>query len=141
MLMSTAEPGRTRVRASAERALAIAGALGVLIAWPLITQAAQTPTLKATLVDAAKKAQAKTATVQVTVSGVKLIDPDKTHGQVKKGQGHLHYQLDNGPIIATTTLKLSFHGLSSGPHTLVAMLAGNNHESLGPKEELTFSIP
>ena len=141
MSMSTTEPERTRVRASAKRALAIAGALGVLVAWPIVARAAQTPTLKATLIDAAKKAEAKTATVQVTVGGVKLIDPDKTHGQVKTGQGHLHYQLDNGPVIATTALKLSFHGLSSGQHTLVVMLAGNNHDPLGPKEVLTFQIP
>ena len=114
---------------------------GVLVSSPFIAQAAQTPTLKATLVDAAKKAERKTATVQVTVSGVKLIDPDKTHGQVKKGEGHLHYQLDNGPVIATTTPKLSFHGVSTGQHTLVVMLAGNNHEPLGPKETLTFDTP
>ena len=141
MIMSTTELTRTRVRAGAMRALAIAGVLGALVSCPVITQAAQTPTLKATLVDAAKKAEAKTATVQVTVSGVKLIDPDKTHGQAKKGEGHLHYQLDNGPVIATTATKLSFHGLSSGQHTLVVMLAGNNHEPLGPKEALTFEIP
>ena len=141
MSMSTTEPERTRVRARAPRAVAIAGVLGVLVAWPLVAQAAQTATLKATLVDAAKKAEAKTATVQVTVRGVKLIDPDKTHGQAKKGEGHLHYQLDNGPVIATTAPKLSFHGLSSGQHTLVVMLAGNNHEPLGPKEALTFDIP
>jgi hypothetical protein len=141
MFMSTTEPGRTSARASAKRGLAIAGALGVLVSWPFIAQAAQTPTLKATLVDAAKKAAKKTATVQVTVSGVKLIDPDKTNGQPQKGEGHLHYQLDNGPVIATTALKLSFHGLSSGQHTLVVMLAGNDHEPLGPKETLTFDIP
>lgn len=141
MFMSTTEPEPTRARASAKRVLAIAGALGLLVSWPFIAHAAYTPTLKATLVDAAKKAEAKTATVQATVSGIKLIDPDKTHGQAKKGQGHLHYQLDNGPIIATTTTKLSFHGLSSGQHTLVVMLAGNNHEPLGPKEALTFQIP
>lgn len=141
MSKSTTEPECARGRASVKRALAIAGALGVLVSWPFIAQATQTATLKATLVDAAKKAEGKTATVQVTVSGVKLIDPDKTHGQVKKGEGHLHYQLDNGPVIATTTPKLSFHGLSSGPHTLVVMLAANNHEPLGPKETLTFDIP
>jgi hypothetical protein len=141
MFLSTTAPERTRARASAKRALAIAGALGLLVSWPFFAQAAQPPTLKATLVDAAKKAAAKTATVQVTVSGVKLIDPDKTHGQAKTGEGHLHYQLDDGPVIATTTPKLSFHGLSSGHHTLVVMLAGNNHQALGPKEALTFDIP
>jgi hypothetical protein len=135
----TTKPNRTR--ACARRAVAIVGVLGVLASWPLIAQAAKAATLKATLVDAAKKAEAKTATIQVIVSGVKLIDPDKTHGQPKKGEGHLHYQLDNGPIIATTTPKLSFHGLSSGQHTLVVTVAANNHEPLGPKEALTFDIP
>jgi xanthosine utilization system XapX-like protein len=137
MLMT--KPNRTRARAP--RAVAIVGVLGVLVSWSLVAQAAHTATLKATLVDAAKKAEAKTATVQVTVGGLKLMDPDKTHGQVKKGQGHLHYQLDNGPVIATTAPKLSFHGLSRGQHTLVVMLAGNNHEPLGPQEVLTFEIP
>jgi hypothetical protein len=130
-----------RTRVCAWRAVAIVGALGILVSWPLVAQAARTATLKATLVDAAKKAEAKTATVQVTVSGLRLIDPDKTHGQAKKGEGHLHYQMDNGPVIATTTPKLSFHGLSSGSHTLVVMLAANNHEPIGPKEVLTFDIP
>jgi len=115
--------------------------LGALVSCPAIIRAAQTPTLKATLVDAAKKAEAKSATVQVTVGGIQLIDPDKTHGHAKKGQGHLHYQLDNGPVIATTATKLSFHGLASGQHTLVVMLAGNTHDPLGPKEVLTFQIP
>jgi len=137
--MLTTKPDR--MRACAHRAVAIAGVLGVLVSWPLIAQAAKSPTLKATLVDAAKKAAAKTATVQATVSGIKLVDPDKTHGQAKKGEGHFHYQLDTGPVIATTTPKLSFHGLSSGPHTLVVMLAGNDHQPVGPKEALTFDIP
>jgi len=141
MGISTTESERTRVRASALRVLTIAGILGAIASCPVIAQGASTPALKATLVDAAKKAEAKTATVQVTVSGIRLIDPDKTHGQAKQGQGHLHYQLDNGPVIATTATKLSFHGLASGQHTLVVMLAGNTHEPLGPKEALTFQIP
>jgi len=127
--------------ASARRAFVIAGVLGILVSPPLIAQAAKTATLKAVLVDAAKKAAGKSATVQVTVSGVKLIDPDKTAGQPKKGEGHLHYQLDNGPVIATTAPKLSFHGLTSGAHTVVVMLAENNHQPAGPKETLTVDIP
>lgn len=141
--MVTTKPNRTRARASVPRAvaIAIAAVLGALVSWPLIVHAAHSASLKATLVDAAKKAQGKTATVQVTVSGVKLIDPDTTHGQPKNGEGHLHYKLDNGPVIATTALKLSFHDLSSGQHTLVVMLAGNNHAALGPQESLTINIP
>ena len=70
--------------------------------------------LSATLVDADQKAKEKTATVLVKVSGVRLVDPADAKEQSKNGQGHLHYQVDNGLVIATTTTKLSFHGLSSG---------------------------
>ena len=57
------------------------------------------------------------------------------------GQGHLHYQLDKGPIIATPTRKLSFHELPPGSHTIVVMLVGNDHKPLGPEERLTVNIP
>ncbi len=135
------ERGRARWWASEGRTVAIVGVLIVLASWFLIAQAAQSPTLKASLVDAAKKATAHTATVEVSVDGVSLIDPDTTTGQTKEGEGHLHYQLDSGPVIATTAPKLSFHGLSSGQHTLLVVLAGNDHASLGPQEVLEFAIP
>ena len=91
--------------------------------------------------DPADKAQKKAATVEVTVTGVKLVDPAKSHEQAKSGEGHLHYKLDNGPIIATPATKLSFHELSSGHHTLVVMLAGNDHQPLGPEKTLTVDVP
>jgi hypothetical protein len=47
-------------------------------------------------VDKDKKAQEKAATVEVKVSGVKLIDPAMMKEQPKEGQGHLHYQVDSG---------------------------------------------
>jgi len=78
----------------------------------------------------------------VTVTGVKLIDPSSlVRGKAGKKEGHLHYQIDEGYIIATPASKLSFHGLSSGAHKIVVMLASNNHEPLGPKEVLSVSIP
>jgi len=120
---------------------------GVLLGVALGSQSADAamkptnPTLKATLVDAAKKAQEKAATVQVHVGGIKLVDPAKSHEQPKIGEGHLHYKLDDGPVIATTTTKLSFHELSSGKHNLVVMLAGNDHKPLGPQETLIIEVP
>jgi hypothetical protein len=54
----------------------------------------QTATLKATLVDAENKAKKKEATVEVKVTGLELIDPAKVHEVSKKGQGHIHYQVD-----------------------------------------------
>jgi hypothetical protein len=103
--------------------------------------AGQPATLMAKLVDAEKKAKEKAATVQVMVKGIALIDPAKVNERPRRGQGHLHYQVDNGPVIATTTTKLSFHELSLGEHRIVVMLAGNDHKPLGPQETLTVTVP
>jgi hypothetical protein len=101
----------------------------------------QSAALTATLVDAEKNAKDKTATVEVRVTGVELIDPAMTSKQPMKGQGHLHYQVDNGPVIATTSAKLSFHGLTSGKHTIVVMLANNDHSPAGPQQTLEITVP
>lgn len=103
--------------------------------------AKSTATLTATLVDAEKKAAQKAATVEVKVSGIKLIDPGTVNEMAKAGQGHLHYQVDDGPVIATPATKLSFHGLTSGEHKIVVVLAGNDHNPLGPQQTLTVKIP
>lgn len=105
------------------------------------TSAQGTATLTATLVDAEKKAAQKAATVEVKTTGINLTDPAKANEMAKAGQGHLHYQVDGGPVIATTTTKLSFHGLSSGAHKIVVMLAGNDHTPLGPQQTLEVTIP
>ena len=98
-------------------------------------------TLTAKLVDPEKKAMQKAATVDVSVTGVKLVDPASVNEKPMAGQGHLHYQVDAGPVIATTTTKLSFHGLTPGAHKIVVMLAGNNHNPLGPQQTLEVTIP
>lgn len=105
------------------------------------TPAKGTATLTATLVDAEKKAAQKAATVEVKTTGINLTDPAKANEMAKAGEGHLHYQVDDGPVIATTTTKLSFHGLSSGAHKIVVMLAGNDHNPLGPQQTLEVTIP
>ena len=109
---------------------------------PRTSGAAQgTPTLTAKLIDPEKKAQQKAATVDVKVTGIKIIDPATVNEKPIAGQGHLHYQVDDGPIIATTTMKLSFHGLTPGAHKIVVTLAGNDHNPLGPQETLNVTIP
>jgi hypothetical protein len=75
------------------------------------------------------------------VAGIQLIDSAAVNEQPQQGQGHLHYQVDNGPVIATTTTKLSFHDLSLGSHKITVMLVGNDHQLLGPRETLTVNIP
>ena len=99
------------------------------------------PTLTAKLIDADKKAQQKSATVVVRVRGIKLVDPASVKEKPAKGQGHLHYRVDGGPVIATTTTKLSFHELSSGPHTITVALAANDHSPLGPSVTLNVTVP
>lgn len=103
--------------------------------------AAMKPVMTAKLIDAEKKAAARAATVEVTTSGVELTDPAISKEKPVPGQGHLHYQLDNGPIIATPAAKLSFHELAPGAHTIVVMLAGNDHKPLGPQQRLTVTVP
>ena len=109
---------------------------------PQTSSAAQgTPTLTAKLVDPEKKAQQKAATVDVKVTGIKIVDPAEANEKPVAGQGHLHYQVDDGPVIATTTMKLSFHGLTPGAHKIVVTLAGNDHNPLGPQQTLNVTIP
>jgi hypothetical protein len=98
-------------------------------------------TLKASLVDPEKKAKQKAATVKVEVTGVEVIDPALAMEKPKAGQAHLHYQVDDGPVVATTTQKLSFHDLKSGKHTIKVVLAGNDHNPLGPEQTLDVEIP
>lgn len=98
-------------------------------------------TMTAKLVDPEMKAQKKEATVMVEVKGVKLTDPAMAKEQPKAGEGHLHYQVDDGPVIATTTPKLSFHGLTSGTHKITVTLAANDHSPLGSPQTLTVTIP
>lgn len=99
------------------------------------------PTMSAKLVDADQKAKKKSATVSVNVHGLKIVDPASVNEKAAKGQGHLHYRVDDGPVIATTATKLSFHGLSSGTHTITVTLAGNDHAPLGPSETLNVTVP
>jgi hypothetical protein len=97
--------------------------------------------LMAELVNVEAKARKQEATVTVTVSGVQLVDPSTVNEKPQKGQGHLHYQVDNGPVIATTTTKLSFHGLTPGRHKIMVVLAANDHSPLGPQQSLEVTVP
>jgi hypothetical protein len=97
--------------------------------------------LTAVLVDPEAKARKQAATVKVTTRGVRIVDPALSGEKPIRGQGHLHYQVDDGPVVATTALKLSFHGLKSGAHTIAVALAANDHTPLGPEQKLSVTIP
>lgn len=99
------------------------------------------PAMNARMVDEENKSKKKEATIEVEVKGLKLVDPASVQEKPARGQGHLHYRLDNGPIIATTATKLSFHEMSSGPHVIAVALAANDHSALGPLASFTITIP
>ena len=131
--------------ASKYSAVIVAAALTALVSVPRTFAQAQgtatKPTLTAKLIDPDKKAAGRAATVEVTTSGVELVDPAMSNEKPVVGQGHVHYQLDKGPIVATPSAKLSWHELMPGAHTILIMLAGNDHKPLGPQQTLTVTIP
>ena len=100
-----------------------------------------TATLNASLVDADAKAKKQAATVKVDVTGIKIVDPATVNEKPMAGQGHLHYQVDDGPVVATTAMKLSFHGLKPGAHHIKVVLAANDHSPLGPEKTLDVTVP
>jgi hypothetical protein len=102
---------------------------------------AMKPTMTAKLIDPDKKAADRAATVEVTVSGVELTDPAMANEKPVAGQAHLHYQVDKGLVVATTAAKLSFHELTPGSHTILVVLAGNDHKPLGPQQQLSVNVP
>jgi hypothetical protein len=117
------------------------GAFGFSLALTWLAWAGvETPTLQASLVDPAKNGARGAATVTVEVTGVKLVDPAASNETPREGEGHLHYQLDGGPVIATTAAKLSFHGLKTGSHNLKVALAKNDHTAMGPEKTLTVQV-
>ena len=98
------------------------------------------PVLVATLQRSERIADKSTA-VKVSVVGLGLVDPHLVREEAQMGQGHVHYQVDDGPVIATVATKLYFQNLAPGRHTIVVSLAGNDHRPLGPKRILTLNVP
>jgi hypothetical protein len=88
--------------------------------------------LTAKLVEMEEYAAHGAAAVEVQVVGLKLTDPATVGEKPAPGQGHIHYQIDDGPIIATIATDLIFHQLKPGPHKLKVMLAAKRSQPAGP---------
>ena len=101
---------------------------------PATTTGANAMSLTATLEDPEAKAKKQAATVKVATRGVRMVDPAVSGEKPIKGQGHLHYQVDDGPVIATTALKLSFHGLKPGAHNITVSWRRTTTAPWGPAE-------
>jgi hypothetical protein len=99
---------------------------------------ASPPSISASLIDREAKAARGWATVEVEVAGIELVDSPT--GQLRDGQGHLHYRVDQGPVVATTVKKLSFHQLSPGEHRIEVRLVGNDHRDLGPVSTVHVTV-
>jgi hypothetical protein len=102
---------------------------------------AATYSMKAEMVETENKVKRREATVLVTTAGIQLVDPTTAKETAKIGEGHLHYRVDNGPVIATTATKLSFHELSSGEHKISITLAGNDHKPLTDPITFIMTVP
>jgi hypothetical protein len=121
----------------------------VAIRWTLVSAllcllasaaTAGTPRLTAKLVDEKANSMHASAVVQVEVVGVELIDPALATANPKVIQAHLHYRVDDGPVIATPVTKLAFHELAAGSHRIDVVLADSNHQPLGPRQTLEVNI-
>jgi hypothetical protein len=99
------------------------------------------PALEAKLKDPEATAAKAGARVEVKVDGLKLVDPASVSEKPMQGQGHIHYQVDGGPVIATTATVLGFHELTPGIHRIHVTLVGNDHKPIGPGQTLTVNVP
>jgi hypothetical protein len=118
----------------------LTGLLFCLLVSPIAT-ADKELGLEASLVDAEANASKASAVVRVEVVGADLVDPALATPDTKTIQAHLHYRVDEGPVIATPVAKLAFHELTAGRHRIEVVLAGPDHEPLGPSQILDVMIP
>jgi hypothetical protein len=101
------------------------------------TKAKGNVTLTIKLVDEAMLSKDKMAKVDVAVTGVKLMTEHKgtTMGS------HLHYQIDDSPIIVTGSPTLSFANLTPGKHTINVTVVDAKHSPLAGPETIEVNIP
>src|SRR5262245_19005475 len=115
--------------------------LGLAAFMPSILMANENAQIEAKLIPPTKpNPNDLSRTVEVDVKGVDIVHAAKAKEEPKKGQGHLHYQLDSNPTVATTSKKLSFYGLTPGQHVVKVSLAGNDHQPLGPSQQVRLHV-
>lgn len=102
---------------------------------------AAAPAFSVRLVAPEKLARQRSVLMQVTAPNIELVEPTQASGAPREGQGHLHYQVDQGPIIDTANPVLTLHALAFGRHTVAVEIAGNDHRPLGPPQVLVVTIP
>jgi hypothetical protein len=96
--------------------------------------------LRAQLLKPEEYSRRRAAAVKVTVTGVRLVDPDSVNDKAQPGQGHLAYRVDMGPVVATAT-RLTFSRLPKGRHEILVELVANDDTPLGPHDVKRVDIP
>jgi hypothetical protein len=101
----------------------------------------------ATVVKQQEDAAKGYVTVRVNAADLQLVDFTDNE-QPRAGQGHIHYQVDDGPVIMTTDTEIAFGGpaiptnrLGPGSHHIRVWLAGNDHRPISRLETFDVTIP
>ena len=92
--------------------------------------------LKARLVSMDERAAMHEALVEIDVTGL----PAAGTARMTKAPLIL-YRVDDGPVIATSERRMSFHQLDPGEHTITVALETADHIALGPKQTLHLRVP
>lgn len=79
-------------------------------------------------------------TAEVEIKNFKIVN--RLGQDPKKGEGHIHWIVDNGEAIPSTSDTFVATRLTSGEHTIVAELHQNNHSPLDPPvtADVVFAI-
>lgn len=99
--------------------------------------ASQPPTLTLVEPAAGGAVPAGTVTVAVESTGLEFVMPGGTN---VAGEGHVHFTLDDGPIVMSVEQRTTFKDVPPGEHKLVAELVQNDTTPFSPvvKQEITF---
>lgn len=98
------------------------------------------PMLRATLKDKDKNAQKHVASVEVETQNIGLVTVGAS-SYAESDMGLLEYQVDKGPVLATSDTTVMFRDLTPGKHTITVSLVNADYKQLGVRVELEVDIP
>lgn len=95
----------------------------------------------AELVKPAANSKRGVALLSIHVIGLQIVDPIEVDEVPKAGEGHVHVQLNDGPILAVPSLKMRLTHIAPGQHVIKVMLHANDHSPIGSGTEVPLLIP
>lgn len=99
------------------------------------------PEVTAELVKPAANSKKGVALLSIHVIGLQIVDPIEVDEIPKAGEGHVHVQLNDGPILAVPSLHMRLTRIPPGQHVIKVMLHANDHSPIGSGTEVSFLIP